>query len=144
MYIFNSCPSKKPKAVFTSRDLAFLSRPVNVVVTRPRGQFPLGIDYSKTQTTSFTSNLASAFVHFLLVFRVGMYTFRSLFQIDSSHCRTCVLLFVWIVEISLMTHAGTVRNALSIRKWLGVNVSSYSMSLLIVLMVSRCQDSQFR
>ena len=72
---------KKPKAVFTSHDLAVLSGPVNVLVTRPRGHIPLGVYSSKTQTTSFPSNLASGsgFVHFFLVFRVGMYSFRSFF-----------------------------------------------------------------
>ena len=59
-----------------------------------------------------------------------MYSFRSLFQIASSRCRNCVLAFVWIVGISLKTHAGTLGNALPIKKLLGVNGSSSSMSLL--------------
>ena len=121
---------KKPKAVFTSHDLAVLSGPVNVLVTRPSGQIPLGVHSSKTQTMSFTSNLASGFNHFFLVFRVGMYTFRILFQIASSRCRTWVHVFVWIVGVSLKTHAGTLGIALPIKKWLGVNGSSSSMSLL--------------
>ena len=103
---------------------------MNVLVTRPRSQIPLGVHSSKTQTTSFTSNLASGFNHFFLVFRVWMYSFRSLFQIASSRCRTWVHVFVWIVGVSLKPHARTLGKALPIIKWLGVNGSSSSMSLL--------------
>ena len=103
---------------------------MNVLVTCPRGHIPLGVHSSKTQTTSFTSNLASGFVHFFLVFRFGMYFFRSFFQIASSCCRTCVHVCVWIVGISLKTHAGTLGNSIPIRKWLDVNGSSSSMPLL--------------
>ena len=106
---------------------------MNVLVTRPRGHIHFRVHSSKTQTTSFTSNLASGFVLFFLVFRVGRYSFRSLLQIASIRCRTCVHVFVWIVGISLKTHAGTLRNAMPIRKWLGVNGSSSSMSLLTCL-----------
>ena len=59
-----------------------------------------------------------------------MYSFSGLFQIASSRCRTWVHVFVWIVVVSLETHAGILGNALPIRKWLGVNGSSSSMSLL--------------
>ena len=98
---------KNPKAVFTSQDLAVLSGPVNVLVTRPNGHIPLGVHSPRTQTISLTSNLASGLVHFFLAFRVGTYSLKSLFQIASSLCRTCIHVFVWTVGFSLKTHAGT-------------------------------------
>ena len=91
---------------------------------------PFGVHSSRTHTISLTSNLASGLAHFFLAFRVGTYSLKSLFQIASSLCRTCIHVFVWTVGFSLKTHAGTLEKALPIRKWLGVSGSSSSTSLL--------------
>ena len=56
---------KEPKAVYNAQDLAVLSGPVKILVTRPSGQIPLGVNSCISQTTSPTSRAASFDDHFV-------------------------------------------------------------------------------
>ena len=96
----------------------------------PGAKFLLGSILPKPKLCHSLPTWHQALTTFFLVFRVGMCSFINLFQIASSRCRTWVHVFVWIVGVSLKTHAVTLGNALPIKKWLGVNRSSSSMSLL--------------
>ena len=107
-----------------------LSGPVNVRVTRPRGQIPLGVHSSRIHTKSPSSSSWSVFCHLARVFRVGTYSWTSILQNFSKRCFTWVQARCFNVRFSFRRHAGTFAKGRPRRKWLGVNGSS---SLLLLL-----------
>ena len=107
-----------------------LSGPVKVRVTRPSGQIPLGVNSSRSHTTSSTSKVASRDVHFCRLFSEGIYSVSSLFQICWSLCFTCVHAEFFNVSVSLKTAPGTLQKGLPSKKWFGVSGLSSSWWLL--------------
>ena len=106
---------KRPRAVFTSHDLAVWPGPLNFLVTRPKGQIPLEVQSSSTQTTSLTSHFDSGLFHFLQAFKVDKYSRTSPFNIASSRFLICVQVFFFKEGFSLNTQTSMLGKARSIR-----------------------------